>query len=217
LFGDPDFVDVPLDRLLSETYAAEQAERVRLAVKERQPVNVEAAANGHEGTCHFSAADRDGNLLAMTLTHGGGFGAQVTVEGLGLILGHGVSRFDTDADHPNSPGPGKRPLNNMCPTVVLRNGEPILALGGRGGRRIPNAVVDVLLRFAGQSASITDAVASPRLHTEGTKTVTLEAGWPETTARYLESVGYRVVRGKVARVDAAWRDPETGAMPTIWR
>jgi gamma-glutamyltranspeptidase/glutathione hydrolase len=217
LFGDPRFVDVPLDRLLSDNYSAEQAERVRRAVKRRQAVDVAGGSRSQEGTCHISGADRDGNLLAMTLTHGGGFGAQVTVEGLGLILGHGVSRFDPDPKHPNAPGPGKRPLHNMCPTVVLRDGRPILALGGRGGRRIPNALVDVLLRFAGQSASMKDAVAAPRLHTEGSRSVTLETGWPETTVRYLESIGYRVVRGKVARVDAASRDPQTGDILTAWR
>lgn len=217
LFGDPDFVDVPLDRLLSDDYTAEQAERVRRAVGKRQSVNVAAAARSQEGTSHISGADRHGNVLAMTLTHGGGFGAQVTVEGLGLILGHGVSRFETDPDHPNAPGPGKRPLHNMCPTVVLRNGKPILALGGRGGRRIPNAVVDVLLRFAGKSASMQEAVAAPRLHTEGNKTVTLESGWPDATIRYLKSVGYSVARGRVARVDAASFVPETRAMSTTWR
>jgi gamma-glutamyltranspeptidase len=91
-----------------------------------------------------------------------------------------------------------------------------LALGGRGGRKIPNALVDVLLRFAGQSTSIRDAVASPRLHTEGNKTVTLEAGWPQTTRDHLKSVGYSVIGGKVARVDAATFDPQTGTMSTVW-
>ncbi|MHC4404693.1 MAG: gamma-glutamyltransferase family protein, partial [Planctomycetota bacterium] len=133
-FGDPDFVDVPLERFLSDGYAAEQAERVRRAAREKRRVDVGAPARNHDGTCHLSAADHAGNLVAMTLTHGGGFGAQVTVDGLGLILGHGVSRFDPTPGHPNSPGPRKRPLHNMCPTVVLAHGRPVMALGGRGGR-----------------------------------------------------------------------------------
>ena len=114
------------------------------------------------------------------------------------------------------PGPGKRPLNNMCPTAVLRNGSPVFALGGRGGRKIPNAILDVLFGLTGQAASMKAAVAAPRLHTEGNRTVTLEDGWPEATVRYLKSVGYKVVRGKVARVDAASFDPRSGAMATTW-
>jgi gamma-glutamyltranspeptidase/glutathione hydrolase len=60
------------------------------------------------------------------------------VDGLGLILGHGMSRFDFHPAHPNAPGPGKRPLNNMCPTVVLRDSTPFLALGAAGARTIVN-------------------------------------------------------------------------------
>src|SRR5439155_1135034 len=86
-------------------------------------------------------------LEALALMHGGSFGACVTVAGLGLTLGHGMSRFDPRPGHPNAPGPGKRPLHNMCPTVVLKDGRPVLALGGRGGRKIPNAVFEVLVHF----------------------------------------------------------------------
>src|SRR5206468_8238641 len=130
------------------------------------------------GTIHLNAADAQGNLVALTLTHGGSFGALVTVDGLGLLLGHGMSRFDPRPGRPNSPGPGKRPLNNMCPTVVLRDGKPILAVGGTGGRKIPNSVFTVLTQYVGRDASITDAVATPRLHTEGDLNLTLEASWP---------------------------------------
>jgi gamma-glutamyltranspeptidase/glutathione hydrolase len=102
----------------------------------------------------------------------------------------------------------------MCPTVVLKQGRPVLALGGRGGRRIPNAVANVLLEHIGQDAGMSDAVDAARLHTEGDKAVMLETGWPESTARYLATVGYSVRRGKIATVDAASFDPRTGAMAT---
>src|SRR5207244_8366758 len=106
-------------------------------------------------------------MVALTLTHGGAFGAQVTVDGLGLILGHGMSRFDPRPGRPNSPGPGKRPLHNMCPTVVVRDGRAVLALGATGGRKIPNTVCDVLTHFVARDWSLADAVAAPRLHPEG--------------------------------------------------
>jgi gamma-glutamyltranspeptidase/glutathione hydrolase len=179
-------------------------------------VNVNAAARDHGGTCHICAADQAGNLVSMTFTHGQGFGALVTVDGLGLILGHGVSRFDADPKHPNAPGPGKRPLNNMCPTVVVRNGRPVLAIGGRGGRRIPNALAGVLRHYAGEGLGMPESVAAQRLHTEGDHVVIFQGERDDETVQYLKSLGYSVNSGKVARVDAAAFDPSSSAMATAF-
>ena len=215
-FGDPDFVEIPLEKFLSNEYAKKQANRIHNAVREKRMVHVIGAARDHGGTCHISAADRAGNLVSMTFTHGQGFGALVTVDGLGLILGHGVSRFDADPDHPNSPGPGKRPLNNMCPTVVVRDGRPVLAIGGRGGRRIPNAIACVLRHYAGEGLAVQESVAAKRLHTEGDHVVTFQGERDDETVQYLKSLGYAVNSGKVARVDAASFDPSSAAMATAF-
>src|SRR5262249_29531268 len=136
LFGDLEKVDVPLPLLLSEANAKSMADRVETAVRAGKSVPTTADARPQGGTIHLSAGDAQGNRVALTLTHGESFGAQVTVAGLGLILGHGMARFDPRPGRPNSPGPSKRPLHNMCPTVLLREGKPILAIGGTGGRRI---------------------------------------------------------------------------------
>lgn len=215
-FGDPDFVKIPLEKFLSNEYAKKQADRIHNAVRERRMVNVNAAARDHGGTCHLCAADHAGNLVSMTFTHGQGFGALVTVDGLGLTLGHGVSRFDADPNHPNSPGPGKRPLNNMCPTVVVHDGRPVLAIGGRGGRRIPNAIAGVLRRYAGEGLGMQKSVAAKRLHTEGDHAVTFEGARDDEAVQYLKSLGYSVKSGKVARVDAASFAPSTAEMATAF-
>ena len=215
-FGDPDFVEIPLDKFLSNEYARKQANRIYKAVREKRMVNVNAAARNHGGTCHICSADKAGNLVSMTFTHGQGFGALVTVDGLGLILGHGVSRFNADPRHPNSPGPGKRPLNNMCPTVVVRNGHPVLAIGGRGGRRIPNAIACVLCRYAGEGLGMRESVAAKRLHTEGDRVVTFQGERDSETVQYLKSLGYSVNSGQVARVDAASFDPSSAALATAF-
>jgi gamma-glutamyltranspeptidase/glutathione hydrolase len=142
--GDTTFGNVPIDRLLSAKYADECAERVRAALKSGKPVDGMSDRRPAGGTIHLCAADKTGMMVALTFTHGEAFGAQVTVDGLGLILGHGMSRFNPHPKHPNSPGPGKRPLHNMCPTMVLKEGTPVLAIGAVGGRRIPNTLFDVL-------------------------------------------------------------------------
>jgi gamma-glutamyltranspeptidase/glutathione hydrolase len=217
LFGDPAKVAVPVERLLSEAYARSQAARVEAALREGKPVPITPDGRSADGTIHLSAADAQGNLVALTLTHGGAFGAQVTVAGLGLILGHGMSRFDPRPGRPNSPGPGKRPLHNMCPTVVLRDGRPVLALGATGGRKIPNAVFDVLTHFVGRDAALPDAVTAPRLHTEGGLEVTVESRWPEADADYLKKRGYTVTRGSAATIQAVQIDPQTGTGRTASR
>ena len=154
------------------------------------------------GTVNLSAMDRHGNMAALTLTHGEAFGARVTVEGLGLTLGHGMSRFDPHAGHPNAPGPGKRPLHNMVPTVVTRGGKAVLAAGGAGGRKIPNAMFEVLTQFVVRGVSAPDAIAAPRMHTEGDASVTFEQSWPPGEVAQLRKVGYDLKTAKSALISA---------------
>ena len=97
LFGDPRHVDVPVERLLSAKYAQESAEKIQLAIDHKRPVPVSTDGRTAGGTVHLSAVDGHGMMASLTLTHGDSFGAQVTVDGLGLILGHGMSRFDPAA------------------------------------------------------------------------------------------------------------------------
>src|SRR5260370_27674603 len=105
------------------------SERVRAAMKKGERIKAKTDGCTAGGTVHMSFADASGNVVALTQTHGGGFGSQFTVAGLGLTLGHGMSRFTPRPGHPNSPGPGKHPLHNMCPSVVLKACTPILTLG----------------------------------------------------------------------------------------
>ena len=118
-------------------------------------------------TINLSAVDGKGNLAALTLTHGGTFGAQVTAGSVGLMMSHGLSRFNIEPGHPNSVAAGKRPLHNMCPAIILKNGKNHTALGGRGGRKIPNAAFEVMYQLTMANKSLKDAIASPRIHTEG--------------------------------------------------
>lgn len=207
--GDPEKEKIPLDKLLSSEYARRMAGRVREALENGKPISTAVEHGSAGGTIHLSAADTQGNLVALTLTHGSHFGARVTVPGLGLILGHGMSRFEARPGHPNSVGPGKRPLHNMCPTVVLRKGVPVAALGGAGGRKIPNAVLEVLLQYIGRELSLEDAVAAPRLHTEGDLHVLVEENWPKEQIEQWKKIGYTVAIGAHARVSAVSFYPHT--------
>src|SRR5262249_35188261 len=105
VLGDPAKASIPLERLLSESYAKRLAAQVEAAVKGRKALRIGSEGRTTDGTVHLSVADSKGNLVALTLTHGNHFGARVAVAGLGLILGHGMSRFEPRPGHPNSPGP----------------------------------------------------------------------------------------------------------------
>jgi gamma-glutamyltranspeptidase/glutathione hydrolase len=217
LLGDPEQVKVPIERLMSERYAEQTAERVRSALARKKLIEGQAAGGPDGGTTHLTAVDGAGMMVALTLTHGGSFGAQVAVDGLGLVLGHGMSRFDPRPGRPNAPGPGKRPLHNMCPTVVCREGRPVLALGAIGGRRIPDTVFDVLAYHLGEGRPLAEAVQAPRLHTEGGTQLTLEAQWPAEVVAYLKQVGYDVRTGPGAALNAIERDPQSGAVRSASR
>jgi gamma-glutamyltranspeptidase/glutathione hydrolase len=206
LFGDPRFVKVPIDRLLSEDNALQTAKQIRAAVDAGRALDLPERKYTSSGTISISAVDASGSMCAITLTHGDGFGACVTVPGLGLILGHGVSRFERTAGHPNAPGPRKSPLHNMCPCVVLRGREPVLAIGATGGKKIPNAVFDVLARHLLDGLSLEASVRAPRMNTTGGLALALNDRWDEAGAAHLAGLGFKVTRVPAATIQAVSRD-----------
>ena len=215
LMGDPRASEVPVARLLSSDHAGAAADRVRRAVAESHLIPSSTDGRSAGGTIHLSACDQKGMMVALTLTHGEGFGARVTVDGLGLILGHGMSRFEPRPGHPNSPRASSRPLNNMCPTLVVRDGVPVVALGATGGRRIPNTLYDVLVNLIGRGASLADAGAAPRMHTEGSATLQLAKGWPERDVKYLKQVGYAIEPGNGANLNGISCDAMSGKLSSV--
>jgi gamma-glutamyltranspeptidase/glutathione hydrolase len=202
---------VPTEKFLSVDYTNGLVEKVRAAVKQQMPLNIHIGDHQDEGTTNISAADRQGNFIAMTLTHGNSFGAQVTVDGLGLTLGHGMSRFEPNPSHPNAPGPGKRPLINVAPSLIVRDGKPVVTVGCAGGMRIPNCIYDFAIAYILRGASMKQAVAAPRLQNTGTLYVGVENHWPKESANYLKQIGFRVQTGQTgAIVSAVERDTKTG-------
>jgi gamma-glutamyltranspeptidase/glutathione hydrolase len=189
-FGDPAKADVDWQRFLSPGYAAE-----RMAALKKAPRSVDHTIGpklgASLGTIHISTADSHGNLVAVTISHGGSFGSCVTVPGTGISLGHGMSRFDPRSGLPNSVAAGKRPLNNVCPTIMRQPGR-VVAFGLRGGRRI----VSVNLSFAQQllhGRSILETVSSPRLHSEGYDPTQVTESMPHSIRVELEKMGHNII------------------------
>ena len=203
--GDPKFNAIPVDRLLSSQAASAAAYRIREAIQGGAPLKLKSDGRTAGGTIHLNATDKNGLTAALTFTHGDSFGSLVTADGLGMLMGHGLSRFDPRPGKANSPGPSKRPLHNMCPTLVTRGDQVVLAVGATGGRRIVSAVTNVLARYVGQGESLEKATQHPRIHTEGDVAITVDANLPNV--QKLVAFGYHVSASSVGSFNGIERKP----------
>jgi gamma-glutamyltranspeptidase/glutathione hydrolase len=186
-FGDPDFVEVPVEELLSEKRAIQRAEMLRKGLPTAKPQPTESSH-----TTNLVACDKDRNLVSWTATHGGDFGAQVAIEGLGLMLGHGMSRFAFRSPDPNYPEARKRPQHNMSPLVILQSGKPIAGLGLPGGRMIVTVTSQLAVNLIDFKAAAKEIVSSPRIHTEGNEPILVTSNTPASVVEELRNNGHRV-------------------------
>jgi gamma-glutamyltranspeptidase/glutathione hydrolase len=205
LLGDPDFVKAPIAGLMSKRYAATL--RARLDRQRATPSDKIKTANpaGFEGnnTTHYSVVDGFGNAVANTYTLNLSYGVGLIAEGTGVLLNNELDDFAAAPGVPNAfglvgyeanePGPNKRPLSSMTPTIVLKNGKPVLVTGSPGGSRIITAVLQVLLNVINHHMTIAEAVQAPRIHHQWLPDETMvEAGVPAEMVKALEARGHKV-------------------------
>lgn len=191
--ADPDFTKVPADMLLNKDYALGRVEPLRNFPNHTDRTGLpQERANSH-GTSHISAADADGNLVAVTISQGNPFGSCVTVPGTGFILAHGMCRFDPRPGLPNSVQGGKRPLNNLCPLILRMPGRDI-ALGMHGGRRIVSVVPQIAQRLVDYEMTSYPAATGPRIHTLACEPVECEAAQPLAFEKELLRMGHELRR-----------------------
>ena len=129
-------------------------------------------------TTHMSIVDREGNMVALTQTLLSVFGSKVVLPETGILMNNGIMWFDPRPGQPNSLAPGKRPLTNMCPTVVEAGNGLRIAVGASGGRRIMPAVMQLISFLVDFGMSVDDACHQPRLDVSGTPLVTVDARLP---------------------------------------
>lgn len=175
--GDPDFADVPrglLDRNYAKAFATRiQTGRATHVAGHSMPPDAEPRFF-EKHTTHFSVADAEGNWVACTQTINTSFGSKVIVPGTGIFLNNEMDDFSVEPGVPNhfkligaeanAIAPGKRPLSCMSPTLVLKNGEPVLALGAAGGPTIITQVVLNLIAILDLGLPLDAALAQPRIH-----------------------------------------------------
>jgi gamma-glutamyltranspeptidase/glutathione hydrolase len=156
--GDPNFFDVPVERLTAKDYAAELAQTIRDGVV--HPVARVQASAVPANTTHVCAADQDGNLV--TMTHSLGMPSGVITEGLGFMYNGCMGVFDPRPGRAGSLAPGKGRFSALCPTIVFRGDDPYVVIGAPGGTQIVMGVMQAILNVLDFDMSMSDAVAAPR-------------------------------------------------------
>ena len=207
--GDPDQVAIPIQGLLSRTYANQLRQSIA-AARHRPAAELAASPSAlPEGTntTHLSVVDRQGGMVATTTTLNFAYGNGVSVPGAGFLLNNEMDDFSAQPGSANAYGlvqgtanaiaPGRRPLSSMTPTLVFRaDGSPWFATGSPGGSRIITTVLQVLLNRMVHGLNLASAVAAPRIHSQlWPDQVLIEEGLSPDTIKLLEAMGHRLVRG----------------------
>ncbi|MED5622418.1 gamma-glutamyltransferase [Ideonella sp. BN130291] len=202
--GDPDFVKNPLDRLLDKAYAG----KIRAAIdpaKAGVSKDIKPGVAPHEGsnTTHYSIIDKWGNAVSVTYTLNDWFGAKVTAQGTGVLLNDEMDDFTAKIGVPNLYGlvqgeanaiaPGKRPLSSMSPTIVTKDGKPVMVVGTPGGSRIITAVLHTIINVIDYDMTIQEAVDAPRFHQQWLPEATNVENFALSpdTRRMLEGMGHK--------------------------
>jgi gamma-glutamyltranspeptidase/glutathione hydrolase len=221
--GDPDFSKIPVAQLLDKRYAAAWRESIgperasaskdlkRPAIfselEQYAQLHASAVAQRESNhTTHYSVVDAEGNAVAVTTTINDWFGSRVTADGLGFLLNDEMDDFSSKPGAPNADGliqgaaneigPGKRPLSSMTPTIVVRNGKPVMVLGSPGSSKIITTVANVLMGVIDYGMNLQEAVNAPRFHNQWMPDlVNVEKWFSPDTLNALGKMGYKVQIG----------------------
>lgn len=224
LLGDPGFARMPLEQIFSDKFIDPIANAIDLKKKSQLQALPEDSLTESSQTTHFSVMDQQGNAVAMTITANGSYGSGEVTDKYGIVLNNQMDDFTTKPNQPNMFGliqgrqnqvqPGKRPLSSMSPTIVLKNGKPVLSIGAPGGPRIISSVFQVLYRRLLRKDGLEAAVLAPRLHHQflPDKIYFEKNRWSPEIFEQLKSNGFEFEEttgiGRVFAVGRAKLDPE---------
>jgi gamma-glutamyltranspeptidase/glutathione hydrolase len=203
--GDPDTVKVPVAGLTAKSYAA--ALRAQIDPERARPSSDihpgEPAPREGDNTTHFSVVDSEGNAVANTYTLNYSFGLGMVADGTGILLNNELDDFAVKPMAPNlyglvggdanAPGPGKRPLSSMTPTIVLKDGKPFLVTGSPGGSRIITTALQVIVNVIDRGMTLAEAVTAPRVHHQWLPDeVVVEPGLAPDIMQALQARGHKL-------------------------
>ncbi len=186
--GDPGYVDVPQKSMVSKEYAKKLREKINpeeaIKIKPGDPWPYEP-----ECTTALTVADKDGNMVAINQTLVNSFGSGVVIPGTGIVMNNAMYGLDPEPGTANSIDGRKRRIQNVCPTIVLKEGEGYMTLGAPGGRNIQVSIAQVIHHVIDYGMSMQNAVDAPRV-TRETSTVYLDSRFPAAVRDQLLSMGH---------------------------
>ncbi|SDV48804.1 gamma-glutamyltransferase 1 Threonine peptidase. MEROPS family T03 [Chitinasiproducens palmae] len=198
LIGDPEFVDVPVEMLASKAHARKHADAIR-AGERANVARIDAGAEPKD-TTQVCVIDRNG--MAVTLTHTLGTNSGVITDGLGFLYNGLISGFDPRPGRPGSISPGKSRTSAQCPTILFRNGAPVVAIGAPGGTAINPALTQSIVNVVDFDMPIVEAVSAPRVSVTS-NVIEVSNRIPRYVTDVLESDGYPVTRSPMGFAFAA--------------
>ena len=192
--GDPEFTVIKADEITSENFAFKRFLSIEPS-RSTHPSQILPGTTEEKNTTHLSVMDSEGNAVSLTITLSSLFGTTHTVEGAGFILNNEMQNFNPDERHPNGLKPHKRVVTSLVPTIIARNGKPIIVLGTPGGDLIISTMAQVIVNLIDYAMPLNDAVVAPRIFsTFYQRSVEVENRFPEEDLRLLESLGHDVQR-----------------------
>lgn len=220
--GDPDFVEVPTEALISKAYAKDLAGRISLdhALSSDDIAPGDLAIYESDETTHYSVVDSEGNMVGNTYTLMFSFGSGVVIDGTGILMNNNMGNFTLRADIPDAFGlmgsennlisPNRRPVSSMSPVMVSRDGQPILMTGSPGGSKIISANMQVVLNVLEFGMNIADAAVAPRIHHQWRPdTLEIESGISPDTVKWLIEKGHKI--------NFSQRSAGMGSLQTVMR
>ena len=211
--GDPDFVKVPVEKMVSDAYLRQRMADFVPGKAGSSSITKAGLIKESEQTTHISIVDNEGNAVAVTTTLNGGYGSKTVVAGAGFIMNNEMDDFSVKEGVPNMYGavgnaanaiaPHKRMLSSMTPTIVLKNNMPYLVVGTPGGTTIPTSVFQSLVNVLEFKMSPADAVNKPKFHHQWLPDeIFIEDDFPADVAGELTAMGYKVNRrGEIGRTE----------------
>lgn len=212
--GDPDFFQIPVTGLLDKEYARSRVQEIDM---NKVTTSIKAGTpDEHPSTTHLSVVDRHGNMVALTQTISGFWGACVAVPGTGIILNNEMQNWSSRG--PNSYAPGKRMRTTIAPTIIAKDGNPFVTMGTPGAGRIISTMVILTVNLIDFDMGVQEAIESPRFYARDTeKLLSLESRIPKETQEWLKSIGYSIKEYPpfdlfFGGAQAILVDPKTGIM-----
>ncbi len=222
--ADPEFVSVPINRLLSKEYADEQRRHISLdcPVSSPGPTSEKLDLPEKANTTHLTVADEEGNMVSLSQTLGSWFGNGVIAADTGVLFSNQLRHLHTGPASPSRIGPGRQPRSNQSPIIVLKDGQPVMAIGTPGNDGIWQRMVQVLVNMIDFGMDIQQAVTAPRMIYGGFQETGVdlpaifaaEDRLPAETLAGLRACGYmlNLIPSDEGSVNGIMRDPATGFM-----